>query len=137
VPALSNIRLILPFGRLRWAAALCACVVLGACYQAPSALHHLSPLAAPADCPYGNPYLQVVNPTNVSFDLFSRSFDGTRRYIGAINPTTTRIEIAGTPLEHGKASPLVLPMGTATVDSRSMALAQRVQLTRKCDGPAK
>ncbi|HWH51199.1 MAG TPA: hypothetical protein VN651_06620 [Gemmatimonadaceae bacterium] len=137
MPALRNIRLVAPFARLRGAASLGIAVCLGACYQPPSALHHLTPLAAPADCPYGNPYLEVLNPTNSSFDLFSRSSDGTRRYIGAVNPTTTRIEIAGTPLEHGKASPLVLPIGAATTDSRSMALAQRVQLTRKCDGPAK
>ena len=65
---------------------------------------------------------------------------GRRRWaaaIGATDPTTTRIDIAGTALERGKATPLVLPIGTAANDSRSMALAQRVELARKCDGPAK
>ena len=109
---------------------------LAGCYSAPSTLHHLTPLAAPDDCPYGNPYLAVMNPTNSSFDLFAYTANGVRRYVGAVNPTTTRIETVGTPLEHG-GTPLVVPMGELANNGGALALAQRVQVARKCDGPAK
>jgi hypothetical protein len=121
----------------RCLAGFSAAIALSACYQPPSALHHLTPLAAPADCPYGNPYLEVLNPTNESFDLFARTSSGGSAYIGTVSPTTSRVEIAGTPLEHSAALPTVVPTRQLANDGHTVMLAQRVQLARKCDGPAK
>lgn len=84
------------------------------------------------DCADGEPYLDVVNRTSIAFDVYAMTYDGTRVYIGAASPSTTRISLVGTPLEHASGSLYAVPPGqTGSVSIND--LKSPITLRRRCD----